>query len=401
MAEGRPVDVHERVLGVGGLPKQETRQACLARRTDHEIGVGQIGCVEVRCDAVRVDPTTQVISAVGHEFRDEVLHRVDDLLASTVGESDRHPPIAPRHPFLETLRRLLQIRRQQVEAPDETNADVGSAQRVRNLLEQFLENLVVRQQLLVGTSQVLLREQPARDGGDFEVVRPVKELDELRHPRPIRRLVVGEALTARIPPVAVVNDADVAREPVPVEGCEQPVLVEPVERTGRGVTDSHVLTMVGPIHRSTPGATACQHRTLHREEARTVAMSAEHKAAIAQGRRESRAIKAYLEAISVPKRRGRPVTPESLEARIADLDQRIRNESDPLARVDLYQARLDTQETLDQLAETVDIDALEAGFVEYAASYSTRKGITWPAWREAGISAAVLRAAGVKRTRRN
>jgi hypothetical protein len=132
-----------------------------------------------------------------------------------------------------------------------------------------------------------------------------------------------------------------------------------------------------------------------------VAMSAEHKAAIAQGRRESRAIKAYLEAISVPKRRGRPVTPESLEARIADLDQRIRNESDPLARVDLYQARLDTQETLDQLAETVDIDALEAGFVEYAASYSTRKGITWPAWREAGVSAAVLRAAGVKRTRRN
>ncbi|MGB5187399.1 MAG: hypothetical protein WBO84_09780 [Acidimicrobiia bacterium] len=132
-----------------------------------------------------------------------------------------------------------------------------------------------------------------------------------------------------------------------------------------------------------------------------MAMSAEHKAAIAQGRRESKAIKAYLEAISVPKRRGRPVTPESLEARIADLDQRIRNESDPLARVDLYQARLDTQETLDQLAETVDIDALEAGFVEYAASYSTRKGITWPAWREAGVSAAVLRAAGVKRTRRN
>ncbi|MGB5531810.1 MAG: hypothetical protein WBN71_01775 [Acidimicrobiia bacterium] len=132
-----------------------------------------------------------------------------------------------------------------------------------------------------------------------------------------------------------------------------------------------------------------------------MAMSAEHKAAIAQGRRESKAIKAYLEAISVPKRRGRPVTPESLEARIADLDQRIRNESDPLARVDLYQARLDTQETLDQLAETVDVDALEAGFVEYAASYSTRKGITWPAWREAGVSAAVLRAAGVKRTRRN
>jgi len=132
-----------------------------------------------------------------------------------------------------------------------------------------------------------------------------------------------------------------------------------------------------------------------------VAMSAEHKAAIAQGRRESRAIKAYLEAISVPKRRGRPVTPEGLEAKIADLDQRIGEESDPLARVDLYQARIDAQETLDQLTATVDIDALEVGFVEYAGSYSERKGITWPAWREAGVSVGVLRAAGVKRTRRS
>jgi hypothetical protein len=37
--------------------------------------------------------------------------------------------------------------------------------------------------------------------------------------------------------------------------------------------------------------------------------------------------------------------------------------------------------------------------VECAASYSERKGITWPAWREAGVSADVLRSAGVKRTR--
>ena len=139
----------------------------------------------------------------------------------------------------------------------------------------------------------------------------------------------------------------------------------------------------------------------NREEAPTVAMSAEHKAAIAQGRRESKAIKVYLEAISVPKRRGRPVTPEGLEAKLADLDQRIRDETDLLARVDLYQTRLDTQEMLDQLTATVDIDALEVGFVEYAASYSTRKGITWPAWREAGVSAGVLRAAGIKRTRRS
>jgi hypothetical protein len=130
-------------------------------------------------------------------------------------------------------------------------------------------------------------------------------------------------------------------------------------------------------------------------------MSAEHKAAIAQGRRESKAVKAYLQAIAAPKRRGRPVTPESLEARIADIEQRLREESDPLARLDLYQARVDAHEALDQLTATVDIDALEVDFVQYAASYSTRKGITWPAWREAGVSAGVLRAAGIKRTRRS
>lgn len=131
-----------------------------------------------------------------------------------------------------------------------------------------------------------------------------------------------------------------------------------------------------------------------------MAMTEEHKAALAQGRRESKAIKGYLEAIGVPKRRGRPVTPEALEAKITAIDEKIRNENDPLARVDLYQARIDAQAALDAMTATVDHDALETGFVEHAASYSERKGITWPAWREAGVSADVLKAAGVRRTRK-
>ena len=132
-----------------------------------------------------------------------------------------------------------------------------------------------------------------------------------------------------------------------------------------------------------------------------MAMSEEHKAALAQGRRESRAIKAYLVAIAVPKRRGRPTTPEALEAKIATLDRRILEETDVLARVDLYQARIDAQETLNNMEAVVDIEALETGFVEYANSYSLRKGITWPAWREVGVSAEVLKAAGVRRTRKD
>ncbi len=129
-------------------------------------------------------------------------------------------------------------------------------------------------------------------------------------------------------------------------------------------------------------------------------MTEEHKAALAQGRRESKAVKSYLEAITVPKRRGRPVTPESLKSKIAALDEKVSAERDPLARVDLYQARIDAQAALDAMTTTVDLDALEIGFIAYAASYSERKGITWSAWREAGVSSAVLTAAGVKRTRK-
>ncbi len=131
-----------------------------------------------------------------------------------------------------------------------------------------------------------------------------------------------------------------------------------------------------------------------------MAMTEEHKVALAQGRREAKAIKSYLEAITVPKRRGRPVTPELLEAKIAAIDEKVLAERDPLARVDLYQARIDAQAALDAMTATVDLDALEVGFIACAASYSERKGITRPAWREAGVSSAVLTAAGVRRTRK-
>jgi hypothetical protein len=130
-------------------------------------------------------------------------------------------------------------------------------------------------------------------------------------------------------------------------------------------------------------------------------MTQEHKDALAQGRRESKAIKAYLEALDAPKRRGRPVTAESLQAKIADLDGKIRDESDPLRRVELIQARLDAEEALAGFEATANIDALEAGFVEYGASYSERKGISYAAWREAGVPAPVLKQAGIKRTRRS
>ena len=40
---------------------------------------------------------------------------------------------------------------------------------------------------------------------------------------------------------------------------------------------------------------------------------------------------------------------------------------------------------------------LEAEFVKFAKSYSERKAISYAAWREVGVSAATLKAAGIGR----
>ncbi len=130
-----------------------------------------------------------------------------------------------------------------------------------------------------------------------------------------------------------------------------------------------------------------------------MAMSTEHKAALAEGRRQSRVIKAYLSALE-SRRPGRPVTAESLEQRLASLTEKIEAEDDPLRRVDLVQARIDAEKALATVGQRVDFNELEDGFVEVAKSYSERKGITYTAWREANVPAEVLKKAGIPRTRR-
>jgi hypothetical protein len=130
-----------------------------------------------------------------------------------------------------------------------------------------------------------------------------------------------------------------------------------------------------------------------------MAMSAEHKAALAEGRRQAKAIKSYLDALG-SRKPGRPVTAESLGKRIETLSEKISNEADPLRRVELVQQRLDAEDQLASLADTVDFSQLEAEFVNAAKSYSERKGITYSAWREAGVPAEVLRRSAIPRTRR-
>ena len=130
-----------------------------------------------------------------------------------------------------------------------------------------------------------------------------------------------------------------------------------------------------------------------------MAMSKEHKDALAEGRRQSRAIKAYLSALK-SRRPGRPVTKESLQSRLERLNKQLDDATDPLESVSLTQARLDIEDQLARMDESENLEALEAGFVQYARGYSDRKGISYTAWRQVGVPAAVLRKAGIKETRR-
>lgn len=59
---------------------------------------------------------------------------------------------------------------------------------------------------------------------------------------------------------------------------------------------------------------------------------------------------------------------------------------------------MDMQRELATKAETVDVGALEAEFVRAAKDYGQRKGISYAAWRAAGVDAAILKRAGITRT---
>src|SRR6516164_7798271 len=116
-------------------------------------------------------------------------------------------------------------------------------------------------------------------------------------------------------------------------------------------------------------------------------MSAGHKQALAVGREESRAVRRYLEALEAHKpKRGRKRTTESIKARLQQIDNRLAT-SDPLTRVHLVQERLDLQSELSSKDNTVDLAALEEGFVKAARGYGERKHLTYSAWRAAGVDA--------------
>src|SRR5918994_999375 len=131
--------------------------------------------------------------------------------------------------------------------------------------------------------------------------------------------------------------------------------------------------------------------------ARKSTMTAEHKRALAQGRAEGRAVRAYLEALDQNRpRRGRPRTPASIEKRLKAVEAELADAA-PLHRLQLVQERMDLERELDRIDAADDLTGLERDFVKVAKGYAERKGISYAAWRELGVAPEVLRKAGIGR----
>jgi len=124
-----------------------------------------------------------------------------------------------------------------------------------------------------------------------------------------------------------------------------------------------------------------------------------HKAAMARGREQGRVVRAYLEALDTQTaKRGRPVDPDRVKKRLDEISNVI-EESDALTRVQLAQERIDLLNKLARIegSDDTNFEELEKAFVAAAAGYSENKGISYQAWREVGVPAAVLKQAGVTR----
>ena len=132
---------------------------------------------------------------------------------------------------------------------------------------------------------------------------------------------------------------------------------------------------------------------------KTREMSDEHKAALAEGRTQGRAVRSYLEALAANKpKRGRKRTPESIKKRLALVTAEISN-ADPLSKLQLIQEQINLEAELATInGPTVDLSALEAEFVSAAAGYAERKGIGYAAFRAVGVAPSVLKTAGIRRS---
>jgi hypothetical protein len=133
-------------------------------------------------------------------------------------------------------------------------------------------------------------------------------------------------------------------------------------------------------------------------KAKKTPMTDAHKAALAEGRNHARIVNQYLEALEAHRpKRGRKRTADSVKKRLATVETELKNAS-ALSRLQLLQERRDLEvELAGMQGGGTDLSGLEKEFVKVAKPYSTKKGISYGAWREFGVAPEVLKKAGITR----
>ena len=135
--------------------------------------------------------------------------------------------------------------------------------------------------------------------------------------------------------------------------------------------------------------------TAKQKTTRQTSMSNAHKKALANGRNEGRIIREYLEIVEATKpKRGRRRTPESITKRLSVITVELKT-ADPVTKVRLIQERMNLRSELASMKTKTEIAAAEARFIKVAKSFSERNDITYDAWREFGVTPAVLKRAGI------
>ena len=126
-------------------------------------------------------------------------------------------------------------------------------------------------------------------------------------------------------------------------------------------------------------------------------MTDEHKVALAKGRVEGRVVREYLEGLRATKpKRGRKRTAETVATRLETINAELESAS-PIDELLLVQERRDLRSELESMSDIIDMKQLEAEFVALAKSYSQSKQISYQSWRDVGVEASVLKAAGISR----
>ncbi len=111
----------------------------------------------------------------------------------------------------------------------------------------------------------------------------------------------------------------------------------------------------------------------------------------------ARVVRRYLSALDA-KKPGRTLarTAESVHYRMHQIDTELLS-ADPVKRLHLTQERIDLHaEHLRLSSSAGEFTELEQAFVRVARSYGERHELTFSAWRQVGVEAEVLAAAGIK-----